>query len=401
MPGTEPDDDRPPDRTAQRIVTAVCFVMAVTAWGTIFYGHSIYMDALMRAHGWTAGLISSAILVFWIASLPGALFAGTIVDRLGPVPVVATGGAAIGIGLIALGTVTAPWQLFPIYAAMGFGYPALAAAAISATLAPWFWRGFGGALAVALTGASVGGAIVPLVMTANIARHGFTLTVTVVGLAVLITIAVASLVLARVGRPQTDTHDRHGDSPAYAMTAVLSRPLFWRISVASALGLGGQVGFLAHQVPIIATHHERTFAALMITVVALSAAVGRLIAGLLSRHTPARRLAGLSYLLHGAGIATVALSTNWTGTFAGCALAGFVVGAIVMLPPLLVREHLGVTGFGRTYAMVNVVMYVMAGVTPWMVGLTRDHWSSYTVGLLTLVVMELLAAAIIIGTPRK
>ena len=35
-------------------------------------------------------------------------------------------------------------------------------------------------------------------------------------------------------------------------TAVLRRPLFWRIAIGGALGLGAQVGFLAHQIPPIA-----------------------------------------------------------------------------------------------------------------------------------------------------
>jgi Major Facilitator Superfamily len=391
-----------PRHTAQRVVTAVCFAMAVLAWGTVFYGHSIYMDELTRGHGWSTGLISSAILVFWIASLPGVLFVGTIVDRLGPVPVVATGGICIGLGLAALGSVTASWQLYPVYAAMGFGYPALAGTAISATLASWFDRGFGSALAVALTGASVGGALVPLVIISQTARYGFAPTMAVAGGMVLAIAVVICLVLTLTGRPRTALHAAADQgAPAYSMRATVLRGRFWRISIAAALGLGGQAAFLAHQVPIIVAEHDRTFAALMITVVAVAAALGRLIVGLLSRSIPARGLAALSYLVHGAGIGTVAVSTSQIGTFAGCALAGLVVGAIVMLPPILVREDLGVSGFGRTYAMVNVVMYVMAGLTPWMVGVMRDAFAGYTVGLLGLVVIELIAAVIIIGARRE
>ena len=55
---------------ARTFVIAMCFAMAVMAWGTVFYGHSVYMDQLMRDQGWSASLISSAILIFWIASTP-------------------------------------------------------------------------------------------------------------------------------------------------------------------------------------------------------------------------------------------------------------------------------------------------------------------------------------------
>ena len=97
--------------------------MATFAWGTVFYGHSVYMDALMREHGWSAALISSAILMFWIASLPGTLSVGLLVDRFGPALVVVLGGVCISGGLVSLAWITSPWQLFFVYTAMGFGYP--------------------------------------------------------------------------------------------------------------------------------------------------------------------------------------------------------------------------------------------------------------------------------------
>ncbi|MBU2533781.1 MAG: MFS transporter, partial [Alphaproteobacteria bacterium] len=147
--------------------------MAVIAWGTVFYGHSVYMDALMRQHGWSASLISGAVLVFWLASLPGTLSVGIVVDRYGPAAVVAFGGLLTGGGLALLGLITEPWQLFVIYAAMGFSYPTLAAAAISAALAPWFTRGYGIALGCALTGASAGGALLPPLIVKNASAHGF------------------------------------------------------------------------------------------------------------------------------------------------------------------------------------------------------------------------------------
>ena len=179
-------------RSARIIVTTACFLMATFAWGAVFYGHSVYMDALTRDMGWSTALVSTAILVFWIASLPGTIGVGLLIDRRGPVPVVTIGALCIGLGLIALGQVTQAWQMFAVYAILGFGYPALAAAAISPTLAPWFDRGFGVALGVALTGASFGGALVPLILVYSSARNGFEATMLVAGATVL---AVLGLVV--------------------------------------------------------------------------------------------------------------------------------------------------------------------------------------------------------------
>ncbi|MGI9409582.1 MAG: MFS transporter [Hyphomicrobiaceae bacterium] len=382
------------------IVTAICFVMAILAWGTVFYGHSVYMDALMRAHGWSSSLISSAVLVFWLASLPGTLSVGVLVDRYGPPVVVAIGGLCIGGGLLGLAWLNQPWHLFAIYAAMGFGYPALAGAAISATLAPWYDRGFGVALGIALTGASVGGALIPAFTIQYAAVHGFDAAMITVASALLATSSFAVVGLTILGRPKGATgEDRLGEP--FAMRSVLSRADFWRISIAAAFGLGGQVGFLAHQVPIIAVEIGQVAAALMVTVVAIASAVGRLAVGLMSRYLTVTVLAALSYILYGVGIALLAIADNLATIAIACAVAGFVVGAIVMLPPILVREAFGTKGYGRTYAMVNVIMYVFAGLSPWLVGLIRDWTGAYSPALWMLVGLEVVAAFLILaGRPR-
>lgn len=387
-------------RSSLVLVTFICFVMATLVWGTVFYGHSVYMDALTRLHGWSTAMISSAILVFWISSLPGTLSVGILVDRFGPAPVVALGGVLIGGGLIAMSEVSEPWHLFLIYIAMGFGYPALASAAISSTLASRFNSGFSTALGFALTGASVGGAVLPVYMVQSAAANGFEQTMIEVGAVLLVTILIAALVLKFLGQPQQVTAT-DGNGNDFSMAEVLRRPLFWKISIAAAIALGGQVGLLAHQVPIIAAKVDQTTAAYMVTVVAVASAVGRIMVAQLSRFMSIGKVTALSYALHGIGIAGLALTDDMTGIFIACAVAGLVVGAIVMLPPILVRHAFGTVGYGRTFAMVNVVMYVLAALAPWAVGMIQDQTGAYTLGLWMLVAMEVVAAVLILNAMRE
>ena len=180
---------------------------------------------------------------------------GLLVDRRGPAPVVGLGALAIGGGLIGLGFVREPWHMFVVYALLGVGYPAVAAASISATLAPWFERGFGAALGVALTGASVGGALVPLAIVYFSAELGFEVVMPVLGAGLMGILLCASAALRIVGRHRP-TLAAASDTPAPESLEVLRRPLFWRLSIAAALALGAQVGFLAHQVPILAARAD-------------------------------------------------------------------------------------------------------------------------------------------------
>ena len=143
-------------------ILLACFIMATIAWGTVFYGHSVYLDAFTRLGSWKIQQITTAILIFWFSSLPGTLSIGYLIDSKGPCSMVVLGALFIGLALIGLGQATELWQIFMCYALMGFAYPAIGAAGISATLAPHFSKNFGLALGIALTGASLGGAVIPL-----------------------------------------------------------------------------------------------------------------------------------------------------------------------------------------------------------------------------------------------
>lgn len=377
--------------------------MAVFAWGAVFYGHSVYLDALQQTRGWSASLISSAILVFWFSTIPGTLFVGSLVDRRGAAPVLAFGAVTVGSGVVLLGQVAAPWQLFVVYGLMGIGYPALGTAGISAALAPWFERRFGLALGLALTGASLGGAVLPPLLVAVSADAGFATATAMVGAAMLALLLPAAALLAWCAGDGTGRRKPAAATvPPHATVAatLLRRPLFWRIAIGGALGLGAQVGFLAHQVPMLAPALGSNGAALSVTVVALSAAAGRLVVGFLSRRIDEAWLTVACYLAQAIGF-FVLLQGNSVGVlYLGCAIAGFVVGAIVMLPPMLVRRAFGSDGFGRSYALVNVVLYVGAGLGPWLAGLLRDLSGGYAAALWLLAGMHLFGAAVLARRAR-
>ena len=45
-------------------IVAVCFLVATFGWAFGFYGQSVYLAELHRAHGWPASLISGATTFF-------------------------------------------------------------------------------------------------------------------------------------------------------------------------------------------------------------------------------------------------------------------------------------------------------------------------------------------------
>ena len=68
-----------------------------------------------------------------------------------------------------------------------------------------------------------------------------------------------------------------------------------------------------------------------------------------------------------------------------------------MLSPMLVREAFGSADYGKNYAAVNVILYLFAAVSPWFLGHMFDYHQSYAVGLITLFIVQIVAAVLILS----
>ena len=119
-------------------VCAICAVMAVFAWGAVFYGNGVYLPILHQRHGWSVGEISTAMLFFSVAGVLSTLIVGRLVDRVAPASALLWGALAIGGGLLLIGHIDALWQLYAIYGLLGLGYPALGTAGVSIIMSQWF-----------------------------------------------------------------------------------------------------------------------------------------------------------------------------------------------------------------------------------------------------------------------
>ncbi|MCA8930188.1 MAG: MFS transporter [Alphaproteobacteria bacterium] len=377
------------------LMTAVCFWMALLAWGTVFYGNTVYLPALKAAHGWSTGLIANAMTLFFWLAIPVTLLFGWIADTVGTRLAVAYGGLAVGGGVAAMGWLTEPWQLYAAYALLATGYPLLATPAISASLVPWFGARLGLPLALALTGSSVGGAVsVPLMVQAS-TDYGFRATVSVIG--GLVAVTMVPLALLALRRPAgADRPAAHRAETSFTLGDALRTPRFWRIALAGGLGYASQVGYLSHQLAYLGESLSAAEASYAISVGVLSGAVGRLVTGWLSTRMPLAWLAAATYLTQAVGIAIVLRADGLPAIYLGSAVAGFVIGNIVMLPPLLLRDAFGPAAYGRVYGFANIALYTGAGVGPGLAGWLRDGTGSYGGALMTFVAFHMVAAVMLL-----
>src|SRR3989475_11689536 len=141
-------------------VVAATFVMALFTFGLGFYGLTVYVATLQRLHGWSASTVSAPVTVYYVAGALLTTAIGSVYERFGPRLVVVGASVVMAGGIMALGLVTQPWQLYPVFLVMSVGWGAMSGAAINIILAPWFQRRRGLAVSLAFNGATLGGGLV-------------------------------------------------------------------------------------------------------------------------------------------------------------------------------------------------------------------------------------------------
>jgi MFS family permease len=396
-------DEASPRYAGWRVVFA-CFMVALFAWGFGFYGHGIYLVELQRAHGWPASLIAGASTAYYLFSAMLVVFVSDAVRTLGPRRFVLAGTAFMAASAALLAVINAPWQLFAAYLMMSFGWAAMSAGGITNVLGLWFDRKRGLAISLALSGASFGGVIITPALVFAISVAGFPAAIAGgVGLMLLILLPT---VLVTIGAPPAARDDGSknaaqsrstgSSSETWTRAQALRSLAFWTASAPFALGLMAQVGFLVHQIAFLDPIIGRAQAGIAVAVTTTAAVIGRVGLGLAVDWLDQRRVAAASLASQAGAFLVMSQTTDAAALFLACAVFGFSVGNIVTLPPLILQREFAPSSFGMLVGLSTAIGQFTFSWGPGLLGLLRDATGNYTAALVLCVVVDLIAAGVVL-----
>ena len=391
-------------------VVVACGIIAAFSWGLGFYGLGVYLHALNHVHGWSTGLISVAVTLYYALSAGCLVVVGGVIDRHGPRGVLTYGVLTMAAAVALLGLITAPWQLFAVYVLMATAWSCLGSTGLSSTLLPWFGRRQGLALTLALIGASVGGMVLVPILVGLVQRHGFRFATAAVSLALLaLGLPLVWLVIgerptpvqvaAELRRDGGAVPEREGAREAKLWTRqeVLRVPRLWTLMVPFALALAAQVGFLVHQISVLEPYLGESRAALTVSATTVTALLGRIAIGLLSDRVDLRKLSAVNIGAQGVALAVMAAWPSSTVLVAASLVFGLGVGNLITFPPLLARAEFGQRSFGTVFGLVGAATQAGVALGPGLMGMLHDALGSYQTALWSLVALEGVAAVSVLG----
>lgn len=396
-------------------VVAVTVLSQLSANALTFNCFSLFLRHWSAdLHTPVATLVLALTAMVLIASVASPVV-GMLADRFSARVLFGAGLTGMGMFYIALGRVTAGWQVLALYGVLAAPMLTLCTAVPgNAVISRWFVRRLGLALGLSSFGIGLGGVVAPPLVAALLPVLGWRLIWQYAGLLLIGVVMPLVVVLLRDAPGPGDDraylaggdeaavgHAHHGriaGGPGWR--AVLGRGRFWLLVATYLAILAAGSAVIQNLAPYAAAQGfgEKT-AALLIAVAGGMHVIGSLVLGALTdRFGPRACFVGLS-LTVGGGLTVLAIGGSLPMLILGVALIG--LNAAVMTPlSAAVAGEFGPEGFGQAFGLA---MLFLPASSPFAYVLARTHdlAGSYRPALLAFAGLQAVALVMALGLGER
>ncbi|MCW5625503.1 MAG: MFS transporter [Burkholderiales bacterium] len=381
-------------------VVALCFVMAMFVWGFGFYGHAVYLAELKRQRGLDSTFLAVASTGYYLFSAVLVAFMQDFLSRFGPRRCVLAGVVALVVSAALLGAAYTPIAVALAYLVMAVAWATMSVGAITAMLGPWFQQKRGLAVSLALTGASLGGAVIVPVMLALGVRYGFATALMIV--AAVTVVVLVPLVWWWGERPAVvPVSSAAGAKDHGSKIDLLRSAAFWSFTGPFAVAQMMQVGFLMHQVAAMLPRLGTTGAALSVSVTAVSSVTGRLMLGFLIDRIAPRRVSAALVLSQAAALGVIAwMPPSQTTLLVACGVFGLSMGNLITLPSMVIQREFPAAAFGRIVTLSTAICQFAYALGPGLLGTVVVLTGGYRPALAIFTAVHALAGIALLRKPK-
>ena len=417
-----PPAPAPPAATRQpRIYYGYYIVVAsIMAWfvmvGAQTQVSGVFLKPMTEELGWTrTEFFYAQTIGQYLVAFVG-FFIGAYVDRFGGRAFMVTGVTILGTSLFLTSEVTELWQWIALRGVMfAAGAALMGNLIVNVTLAKWFVRKRGRAVALGAMGVPMGVGIAPLAMTAVVSQFGWRAGWIAIALAAWALIYPAAMVMRR----QPEDHGLHPDGmsdeeaqgAAGAAVAADLANSFTRSQavrtvalyvVVAAFGLSGLAlgTTLVQTIPFLTDEgFDRSTAALMLTVYAVPSAWSKPVWGFLIERMSPQLLAAVAFVMYGAALLIISFGASISSVavlFAGYWIFGMGGGGAVPLQEVIWATFFGRRHIGAVRSVGLPMALTLTAGGPLAVSLYFDRVGNYYGAFVFIAALSMLAAFLIL-----
>ncbi len=410
-----------PDAAAPRFLgwrmVLAGFVAQLVYSSMSFNAFGVFVTPLEREFGTSRASLSSAFGLSLLAMGAFAPLLGRWIDRGSLRRIMLAGIALASAGTCLLSRTTALWQLGVVFCTLvAFGSALFGPLPSMALVANWFVRKRGIALGVTVAGATIGGALAPVLAAALIDGLGWRNALLAFGLgsfALAAPVFAFSIVSrpAEVGQrpdgataPERPVSDARAGDRGYATAELLRDRNFVVLALGTALIFTSPIVATLHLVPFAeGLGFSRQQAAFVFMPVAACSLLGKLLFGTVSDRIDPRIALRLAVVVLISGWLVLLAGPDYPRLLLAGALLGLGIGAIAPLHGVLVGTCFRAEAFGQVMGLGGLfTLPIIAGANPlagWLYDVTGSYQAGFGVEVGCLIAAGLLFSALRVAAP--
>ena len=372
------------------LVVAGAFVSHLLSYGILTVAFGVFFPFMADALHLGRGLLASAAAMARLVSAALAPLVGPLVDRRGPRLVMALGVLSLAGGAGVLAAADGAWHVLLGYGlVMAFGSVALGELTGDTTVARWFVRRRGRALAVSTMGLSTAGIVLPLPIALSIARFGWRGAWLALGGVTLVLGLAATVVMRRQPEDHGLLPDGGAARPVTAAAPVVEvsfgarqaarTPAFWLLIVSTNLAGLGFFGVNLHLFSFVTDRGlSAAVAASVITYLYTLHTVAKPLWGLIAERVHVRFCIAGCYAGGALGVLVLMVgSASLTTLVVFATVYGLTRGAQSFVTSLAWADYFGRGSQGAIRGLASPFRYLAAAAGPVVGGVLYDVTGDY------------------------
>lgn len=372
----------------------------------VLYSWGVIKKALVSDWGWTN---TEAALPFTVSAAVFALtmiFAGRAQDKYGPRMVTILGGIILGSGLILSGLVTSQMMMvltFGVIGSIGIG---LGYSAATPCAMKWFESSKKGMIAgIVVAGVGLSPVYITPVTASLLKAYGISSTFIILGVFAIAVVILLSFFLKNPQEAEVPkaASKQEGASKGNDLTwnQVTRTPQFYILWIMYLLAATAGLMLIAHLPSIaVAQADWKTAGFMLVVILSIFNAVGRLGAGVLSDKVGRTRAMMIVFLLQAVNMFLFMFYTSIPLLIMGSAIAGLAYGAVFSLFPTTTAEFFGMKNLGVNYGLIFTGWGVAGVIGPMLGGIVADKTGAYSNGYIVAGIF-LIIATLLVSTMKS
>jgi len=391
------------------VVTAAVVIFGV-AFG-VHYAFGIFFKPILSEFGWSRALTSGAFSLSWLLQGVSSIIMGRLNDRYGPRVVLVLSGSLVAGGYLLTTRINAAWQLYMFYGVLvGFGLGGIYVPLIS-TIARWFVARRSAMTGIAVAGIGIGTFLIPLVANQLISIYDWRTAYSLLGIAVLIVIVLASLFLKKDpaqtgqfpdGRSDIGEYQRQKEDAGYSLKEALYTRQFWLVC-----GIFFCFGFFTYAILVHISPHatdlglSTTTAARFVATIGVASMIGKVLLGNLGDRIGNRNVYIICFILVAASLLWANRTKEAWVLYLFVFAYGLAYGGGSASQSPMVATLFGLKSHGLIMGTVNNGSTIGATIAPLVTGYLFDVTGSYRAAFLLVALIALIGLALSITLKPK